>query len=53
MYNEERHQIRKRRLYAIAECLKEGLDTKQISEELRVSRRTIQKDIKYIRENQD
>lgn len=53
MYNEERYQIRKRRLYSIVECLKEGMNTKQISEELKVPIRTVQKDIKYIRENQD
>lgn len=53
MYNEEGHQRRQRRLYAIIECLKEGLNTEQIAEELGVARRTIQKDIKYIHENQE
>lgn len=52
MYNEERYQIIKRRHQAIVECLKEGMNAKQISEELGVPIRTIQSDIRYIRENQ-
>lgn len=53
MYNKEGHQRRQRRLYAIIECLNEGMNTKQIAEELGVPRRTIQNDIKYIRDSQD
>ena len=54
MYNKEGHQRRQRRLYAIIECMKEGItDTQEIAEELGVSRRTIQDDIKYMRENQN
>lgn len=53
MYNKEGHQRRQRRLYSVIECLKEGMDTKQMAEELGVSRKTIQRDIKYIRENQN
>ncbi len=54
MYNKAKRQRQQRRLYAIVECLKEGItDTKQIAEELGVSIRTIQRDIKYIRENQE
>ena len=53
MYNNERHQRRQRRLYSIIECLKEGMDAEQIADELGVSVRTIHRDIKYIRENQD
>ena len=52
MYNEKDHQRRQRRLFEIVQCLKEGLDTNQIAEELEISRRTIQRDVKYIRENQ-
>ena len=53
MYNKEGYQRRQRRLYSIVECLKEGMNTKQISEELGVSERTVQREIKYIRENQN
>lgn len=54
MYNEEQYQKRQWRLRSIIECIKEGItDTKQIAEELGVSTRTIQRDIKFIRENQD
>lgn len=53
MYNKKGHQRRRRRLYAIIECLEEGLNTEQIAEELGVTRRTIQRDIKYIHENQE
>ena len=53
MYNKNGHQRRQRRLYAVVECLKEGKNTKQIAEELGVQIRTIQRDIKYIRENQN
>lgn len=38
------------RYYAIAECIKDGINsTKQIAEELGVSRSTIQRDIQYMR----
>jgi len=52
MYN-QRYKIRQRRLNAVVQCLKEGMtNTQEIAEELGVSRRTVQRDIKYIRENQ-
>ena len=54
MYNKKAQSNRQRRMYLIIECLNEGItDTKQIAEELGVSRRTIQNDIKYIREHQN
>lgn len=53
MYNYKAHQGRQRRLYEIIQCMKEGLNIEQIADELGVSKRTIQKDIKYIRDNQD
>lgn len=38
------------RYYAIADCIKEGTNsTKQIAEELGVSRTTIKRDIQYMR----
>lgn len=48
VYNRKR-----RRLYEVVECLKKGMNAKQIAEECGVSKRTIERDIKYIRENQD
>ena len=53
MYNKEAYKARRRRLYEIVECLKEGMNSKQIAEELGISIRTVQRDIKYIRENQE
>ena len=54
MYNKKAQSNRQRRMYLIIECLNEGItDTKQIAEELGVLRRTIQNDIKYIREHQN
>ena len=40
----------KLRFYAIADCIKEGMtSSKQIAEELGVSRSTIQRDIQYMK----
>ncbi len=35
---------------AIKQCLNEGLTTKEIAEELGVSKRTVQRDIRFIKE---
>lgn len=53
MSKSDKMERRRRRLYSIIECLEEGLNSKQIAEELGVSVRTIHKDIKFIRENQN
>ncbi len=51
--NEEKHQRKMRRIRSVQQCLEEGMtDTKQIAEELGVSRQMIQRYIRYIRENQ-
>ncbi|MCI8411913.1 MAG: HTH domain-containing protein [Clostridia bacterium] len=38
-----------RRRLGVLECMKENMTTEQMAEEFKVSRRTIQKDIQYIR----
>ena len=48
-YNKKAVEVRQRRL----SCINEGLTTKQMAEEFGISQRTIQKDIKYILENQE
>lgn len=52
-YNKKAVEVRQRRLSLIIECMNEGLTTKQMAEEFGRSQRTIQKDIKYILENQE
>lgn len=52
MYNKKAVENRQRRLCSVVDCLKEGLTAKEIAKELGVEKRTVYKDIKYIRENQ-
>lgn len=40
------------RIIETVECLNKGMNVEQIAEELGVTQRTVQKYIKYIRENQ-
>ena len=53
MYNSYQQRVKRRTLFEIVECLKKGMNTKQIAEELNISVRTAQRHIKYIRENQE
>ena len=49
----ERIMIRRRRLYNIVECLKEKMTKQQIADELGVSVRTVERDIKFILDGQE
>lgn len=53
MYNKKTVENRRRRIRSVVDCLNEGLTAKEMAEELGVSKRTINKDIQYIRENQN
>ena len=53
MYSRYQKRRKRRTLYEIVECLNKGMTTKEIAEELRISVRTAQRHIKYIRENQE
>lgn len=53
MYNKEGFLRRRRRMYEIMQCIKEGLTTKEIAEELGVTRKTIERDIRFMRDNKD
>ena len=48
MYNRTQVERRKRRLYEVVDCLNNKMDTKQIADELGVSRRTAQRYVQYI-----
>ena len=53
-YTRKQEEMRKKRgrILETAECLDKGMDTKQIAEELGVSRRTVQRYVRYIQDNQ-
>lgn len=52
-YGKERYKEIERRRQSIVQCLKEGMrSTKQIADELGVSQSTVQRDIRFILENQ-
>lgn len=53
-YSEEAHLKKQQRVKSVIQCLEEGMsDTKQIAEELGVSRSTVQRYIRYIRKSQE
>lgn len=53
MYNRKQVIRRKRRLYEAVDCLSHGMNTREIAEELGVSLRTAQRDVKCILDNQE
>ncbi len=53
MYNRKQVIRRKRRLYEVVDCLNHGMNTREIAEELGVSLRTVQRDVKCILDNQE
>ena len=52
-YNEEIHQRRQWTFRAIKQCIDEGMETKQIAEELGISKSTVKRYARYIRESQE
>lgn len=53
MYNRKQVERRRQRLYEVVDCLNNGMNTREIAEELGVSLRTAQRDVKCILENQE
>ena len=53
MYNRKQVERRRQRLYEVVDCRNNGMNTREIAEKLEVPLRTIQKDVKYILENQE
>ena len=53
MYNRKQVERRRQRLYEVVDCLNNGMNTREIAEKLEVPLRTIQRDVKYILENQE